>query len=84
MKISFSLGKPYESDNPTHHEKYVIPFSIVGTGLMSTPEIIRILDRPAGMQIIEQKILKELSALLQIELFQIEISDKSVAQELSK
>ena len=69
MKIDFKLGKPFESGDPARHGAYVIPFNVVGAGLMPAAELIETLKKPMGMRTIEQQILTELSALIQVELY---------------
>lgn len=77
MKIDIQFGRPFEANEITYHQQYVVPFTIAGGGLISTAELIKASQTPHGMRKIEQQILAELSALIQVELYGRIISNES-------
>ena len=66
MKTDFQLAKPRDYDE--HSDTYLVPFSIVGAIRVPNEEIVEASKKPMGMRTIEQQILTELSALIQVEL----------------
>lgn len=78
MKIEFKLGKPFEANEAIYHQQYVLPFTIAGGTLISTVEFIDASQKSGGIEeLTKHKILTELVALLQIELYGKIISNET-------
>lgn len=76
MKIDIQFDTPQETNNPNPNEYYVVPFTIVGGAYVSKARIVAASQQRGGMREIEQQILTELSAFLQVQLYGRVISDE--------